>query len=98
PFKRAQLTWVAEEPITRTQLDRQRTAFWETAPSYEGRREIWQALQAACTTPDLHLARSILDAANVTLPTGNPAEGCFDELGNRYEIPLYCIVNPSNLV
>ncbi|KAI9029925.1 hypothetical protein CLU79DRAFT_413630 [Phycomyces nitens] len=98
PFKRAQLSWVAEEPITRAQLDRQRTAFWETAPSYEGRREIWQALQAACSTPDIHLARSILDAANVTLPTGNPAEGCFDELGNRYEIPLYCLVDPSNLV
>lgn len=44
------------------------------------------------------MARSILEAANVILPTGNPCEGgCFDELGNQYEIPIYCVVPPTNL-
>lgn len=27
---------------------------------------------------DLSLAQSILDAAGITMPTGNPADGCYD--------------------
>ncbi|KAI7868427.1 hypothetical protein BDF14DRAFT_547933 [Spinellus fusiger] len=98
PFKRSHLTWTADTLITSSQLARQKEAFWETAPSYEGRLEIWQALRAAINTPDIHLARSILEAANIMLPTGNPADGCFDELGHCYVIPLYCLVDPLNLV
>ncbi|KAK4512358.1 uncharacterized protein ATC70_003056 [Mucor velutinosus] len=39
PFKRTGLLWTAGMPITRVELDRKRTAFWETAPSY-GRRDM----------------------------------------------------------
>ncbi|KAG2222796.1 hypothetical protein INT45_011606 [Circinella minor] len=98
PFKRTGIHWTADSPITQTQLENQRTVFWETAPSYEGRAEIWQALHAAMTSPDIRMAQSILDAANIIIPTGNPAEGCYDELGNRYVIPMYCFIDPTNLI
>ncbi|KAI9264974.1 hypothetical protein BDA99DRAFT_39828 [Phascolomyces articulosus] len=98
PFKRTGLHWTADSSITQAQLESQRNVFWETAPSYEGRAEIWQALHAAMTSPDIRMAQSILDAANIIIPTGNPAEGCYDELGNRYVIPMYCLVDPSNLI
>ncbi|KAI7881652.1 hypothetical protein K492DRAFT_176989 [Lichtheimia hyalospora FSU 10163] len=98
PFKRASLCWTADTPITRSQLEKQRETFWETAPTFEGRPEIWQAIQAAVDTSDITMAQSILDAANVIIPTGNPSEGCYDELGNRYVIPMYCLVDPTNLV
>jgi hypothetical protein len=47
--------------------------------------EIWQALQAAFSEEGIMMARSILEAVNVILPTGNPCEGCFD--GN---FTVYC--------
>ncbi|KAL7326875.1 hypothetical protein PS15p_209145 [Mucor circinelloides] len=98
PFKRAGLLWTADIPITHAELDHKRSAFWETAPSYGGREEIWQALRVAFEESDIIMARSILEAANIILPTGNPCEGCFDELGNEYEIPVYCVVSPVNLI
>ncbi|KAI8137014.1 hypothetical protein BJV82DRAFT_637222 [Fennellomyces sp. T-0311] len=98
PFKRTGLSWTADTPLTQAQLESQRTIFWDTAPSYEGRPEIWQALHAAMTSPDIRMAQSILDAANIIIPTGNPSEGCYDELGNRYVIPMYCLVDPTNVI
>lgn len=44
----------------------------------QGREEIWQALHVAFSESDIIMARSILEAANIILPTGNPCEGCFD--------------------
>lgn len=35
PFKRDSLVWTADTPITRTQLEKQRETFWETAPTFE---------------------------------------------------------------
>ena len=55
------------------QLRSKRDEYWETQPAFEGRREIWDALHAACTaceTNDLTLAQAIVDGANITLPTG----------------------------
>ncbi|KAJ2961382.1 hypothetical protein NQZ79_g3407 [Umbelopsis isabellina] len=98
PFKRKGIKWTANPPITEDQLQQQRDTFWDTAPSYEGRPEIWQALRAATDEMDLSLAQSILDAAGITMPTGNPADGCYDELGNEYTVPVYCLVNPTNLL
>ncbi|KAI8098624.1 uncharacterized protein BX664DRAFT_319188 [Halteromyces radiatus] len=98
PFRRNNIQWTSDIPITHTRLLEQRSTFWETAPFYEGRPEIWQAIQAAITCDDIILAQSILDAANIKLPTGNPADGCYDELGTRYDIPLYCLVDPTNLL
>ncbi|KAI9288534.1 hypothetical protein BC943DRAFT_316774 [Umbelopsis sp. AD052] len=97
PLKRKGIRWTADSPITTAELQRQRDTFWDTAPSYEGRPEVWQAIHAAVSESDLALAQSILDAAGVTLPTGNPADGCYDELGSRYVVPMYCLVDPTNL-
>ncbi|CAO3624153.1 unnamed protein product [Mucor hiemalis] len=98
PFKRVGLMWTSDTPITISQLEQKRYLFWETAPNYGGKIEIWQALQVAFSETDVIIARSILEAANVLLPTGNPCEGCFDELGNEYTIPIYCVVPPANLI
>ena len=79
-------SWTFEE------LQKQRAAFWDTAPCYDGREEIWQALKAAVsaiqennqennsTNPDYDHAQIILDSVGVTLPTGS-LELCYDELG-----------------
>ncbi|CAG8513818.1 12768_t:CDS:2 [Ambispora leptoticha] len=98
PFTKKGVTWTSETPIRQRQLKVQRDAFWDTAPSYEGRLEIWQALRCACESEDLTLAQAIIDSANITIPTGNLTDGCYDELGNRYVIPAYCIVDPTNLI
>ncbi|KAJ3267587.1 Ubiquitin domain-containing protein 2 [Borealophlyctis nickersoniae] len=95
---RKSLVWTSDTPLTRRELDAQRDAFWDTQPAYSGRPEIWQALRAACESPTLDLAQAILDSANITIPTGNLADGCYDELGNQYVIPLMCQVDPTNIV
>ncbi|CAG8581419.1 8998_t:CDS:2 [Ambispora gerdemannii] len=98
PFTKKGVKWTSNIPINQRRLKMQRDAFWDTAPSYEGRLEIWQALRCACESEDLILAQAIIDSANITIPTGNLTNGCYDELGNRYVIPVYCIVEPVNLI
>ncbi|RKP24293.1 hypothetical protein SYNPS1DRAFT_29943 [Syncephalis pseudoplumigaleata] len=91
--------WTAPEPMTQADLDAQRAAFWETAPTYEGRLEVWQALQLVCQPDTDHAtAQVILDSVGASLPTGRLADGVFDSLGNRYRIPDYCLSAPTNLV
>lgn len=46
----------------------------------QGRREVWEALQAAFGNDgqqDNDMIRTILEAANITLPTRNRAENCY---------------------
>ena len=52
------------------QLRSKRDEFWETQPAFDGRREIWDALRAACETDDQSLAQAIVDGASISLPTG----------------------------
>lgn len=50
-----------------------RDEFWDTAPAFEGRKEIWDALKAAanaCENRDFDLAQAILNGANITIPYG----------------------------
>ncbi|KAJ3149116.1 Ubiquitin domain-containing protein 2 [Geranomyces michiganensis] len=91
-------TWKSDTPMTPEALKRMREEFWDTAPSYSGRAEIWQALRAACEAPSLTLAQAIVDSANMTVPTGKLTDGCYDELGNNYRIPNYCVIEPTNLL
>ncbi|KAG0273067.1 hypothetical protein BGZ95_011126 [Linnemannia exigua] len=62
-------------PPTRTQLNREREEFWDTAPVYDGRPEVWQALKAACACgdnpdeEDPDQIQGILDAARITVPS-----------------------------
>ncbi|ORX85158.1 hypothetical protein K493DRAFT_320010 [Basidiobolus meristosporus CBS 931.73] len=98
PLRKKVITWTSETPITATQLQSQRDGFWDTAPTYEGRREIWERLRAACETSDLVHAQAIVNELHLSVPTGHLSDGCYDELGNRYIVPQYCFSDPTNLI
>ncbi|KAI9674670.1 MAG: hypothetical protein M1817_001573 [Caeruleum heppii] len=89
--------WMSRQPWTRSQLDRERDAFFDTRVT--GRPEIWNAIRMACDTVehDLETAQTILDAAGVTLPTGDLANGAYDAQGNLYTLLEHCICDPTNL-
>ena len=73
PLVQEQEEWTSEVPITEGQLRGKRDTFWETAPAYEGRKEIWDALRAACEAVedgDFELAQAIVDGVNMCLPRG----------------------------
>ncbi|XP_043912166.1 ubiquitin domain-containing protein 1 [Protopterus annectens] len=100
PLKKERPKWKSEYPMTDGQLRSKRDEFWDTAPAFEGRKEIWDALKAAAyavESNDHELAQAILDGANVMLPYGSLTE-CYDELGNRYQLPVYCLAPPVNLI
>lgn len=59
--------------MTEGQLRSKRDEFWDTAPAFEGRKEIWDALKAATLaleSNDHELAQAIVDGASITLPHG----------------------------
>lgn len=63
-------------------------------------KEIWDALKAtaqAFESNDHELAQAIIDGANITLPHSALTE-CYDELGNRYPLPVYCLAPPISTV
>jgi len=94
------LRWKSEVPLTMSQLEGKREEFWDTAPAFEGKSEIWAALRAAVDAvgrEDMALAQAILDGAGVSLPKGSLTE-CYDELGTRYSVPIYCLSTPLNLL
>ena len=76
PLKKERAPWTSEIPLTEGQLRSKRDEFWETAPAFEGRKEIWDALRAAAETDDHTWAQAIVDGANITLPTGKSTEAC----------------------
>lgn len=110
------------------QLVGKRDEFWETAPNYEGKKEIWDALRAAATAAeanDFVLAQAILDGAGIYIPNGpvpllnyipqfrikkkrfqrdinfwftGSLQDAYDELGNSYKVPIYCLSRPANLL
>jgi len=100
PLKTEKMRWKSDIPLTDGQLMSKRDEFWDTAPAFEGKTEIWVALRAAVDATfkdDVALAQAILDGAGVSLPGGSMTE-CYDEWGTRYSIPVYCLSNPLNLV
>ena len=79
--------------LSARRLNAKRDEFWDTAPAFEGRVEIWNALHAAvdaCHADNVELAQAILDSANIIVPNGL-LNDCYDELGNRYQIPSYVL-------
>lgn len=80
PLKKERLKWKSDYPMTDGQLRSKRDEFWDTAPAFEGRKEIWDALKAAAYAAeanDHELAQAILDGASITLPHGKQAGwGC----------------------
>lgn len=66
-----------------------------------GRPEIWTALAASLSfirDSDLDTAQSIIDAAGVTVPTGDLCQGCYDEQGALYRLPQCIVSDPENMV
>jgi hypothetical protein len=47
---------------------------------------------------DLETAQGIIDAAGITVPSGNLADGCYDEGGALYRLPAYIVADPMNMV
>ncbi|XP_012675841.2 ubiquitin domain-containing protein 1 [Clupea harengus] len=100
PLRKERPKWKSDYPMTEGQLRSKRDEFWDTAPAFEGRKEIWDALKAAAVAleaSDHELAQAIVDGASITLPHGTLNE-CYDELGNRYQLPVYCLAPPLNLI
>lgn len=95
---------------TRVTVDKERAEFFDTRVT--GRPEVWATLHAVLQmlwAPDtesasgdgvegLATAQSILDAAEITLPTGNLAQGAYDALGNYYAFHEWIISDPTNMV
>lgn len=90
--------WTSKRLWTRRQLDREREEFFDTRVT--GRPETWNAIRLAIENidDDLGTAQTILDAAGVTLPTGNLVNGAYDEVGNHYHLPEHCVADPSNVI
>ncbi|EEH46780.2 uncharacterized protein PADG_02878 [Paracoccidioides brasiliensis Pb18] len=84
---------------TREQLNRERELFFDTRVT--GRPEIWAALSTASAlirAGDINTAQGILDAAGVTVPTGDICDGCYDESGVLYRLPEHIAMDPINVV
>lgn len=46
---------------------------------------------------DVPTAQSIIDAAAITVPTGDLKNGVYDEAGNLYQMPEHIVSDPQNL-
>ena len=91
--------WTAKKQWTRLQLDRERREFFDTRVT--GHAEIWATLKVVVgllADGDITTAQSILDAAAITVPTGDLKNGAYDEAGNLYQMPEYVISDPQNVV
>ncbi|CAL8069497.1 unnamed protein product [Calicophoron daubneyi] len=100
PLRKISIQWCSQFPLTASQLQRKRDEFWDTAPAFDGRIEIWNALKAAAEfldQDDQEMAQAIIDGADIMLPTGTLCD-CYDRLGTRYQLPLYVLSEPSNLL
>lgn len=67
------IRWKSDVPLTEGQLRSKRDEFWDTAPAFDGRKEIWDALRAATIAAealDFLLSQAILDGANISVPNG----------------------------
>lgn len=90
----------ASLPRTRSALEREREAFFETRVS--GRAESWQAIRLAAElvrdNGDLITAQGVLDAAGLTVPRGRLEEGIWDELGQLYRIESWIVADPRDII
>lgn len=81
PLKKDKPKWKSDYPMTEGQLRSKRDEFWDTAPAFDGRKEIWDALKAAAIATDCNdheLAQAIVDGASITLPHGKLLNAIFN--------------------
>ena len=91
--------WTAKKQWNRSQLDRERQEFFDTRVT--GRAEIWATLKVVVgllADGEITTAQSILDAAAITVPTGDLKNGAYDEIGNLYQMPEHVISDPQNVI
>jgi hypothetical protein len=74
------------------QIEKLRNEFWETR--VEGYVETWNALRSACET-DQETGIAILTAVEIKL-INNSLQLAYDTRGNKYEIPIFCINDPTH--
>ena len=43
-------------------------------------------------------AQGIINAADITVPTGDMVEGVYDPAGQYYQLPEYVVADPTNMV
>lgn len=81
-----------------------REEVWQTV--HAALRELWDADRAktagtaedvAGDDPVLSIAQEILRAAEITLPTGDLANGVYDSLGQYYALPEWIVRDPANV-
>jgi hypothetical protein len=87
--------WKHTEDITHAQLKQMRDEFWDTAPHYGGKKEIWDALRAAAEA-DINLAQLIVDSAGIIVQSEDLST-CYDERGAKYDLPKYVLSEPINI-
>jgi hypothetical protein len=99
-LKRDKFKWKSDISLNELELEAKRDEFWDTAPAFGGRVEIWNALKAICnaidTNQNYELAQVIVDSVQIIIPNGSLTD-CYDELGNHYQLPNYVITKPTNL-
>ncbi|KAJ5902161.1 ubiquitin domain protein [Penicillium taxi] len=92
-------TWFSRRHVwTRAKIDQERRDFFFTRVT--GRPEVWAAIDTALTlmrAGDIATAQSIIDAAGITVPTGDFSAGCYDEQGVLYRLPRCIVSDPKNL-
>ena len=89
PLRHEKIRWKSDIPLTDGQLKSKRDEFWDTAPAFEGKVEIWNALKAAAEaaeSDDFDLAQAILDGAGISLPNGSLVRHSISVSGWRLEI------------
>lgn len=89
--------WISKRSWTRAELDRERREFFETRVT--GHSEIWATLKVVVgllADGDIATAQSIINAAAITVPTGDLKNGVYDEAGNLYQMPEHVISDPQN--
>lgn len=99
PLKRERPKWKSDYPMTEGQLRSKRDEFWDTAPAFEGRKEIWDALRAAASafeSNDHLLAQAILDGASITLPHGKNT--CINKYGFLHFVLLLVPLGGSTML
>uniref|UniRef100_A0A2K5NHS2 Ubiquitin domain containing 1 n=1 Tax=Cercocebus atys TaxID=9531 RepID=A0A2K5NHS2_CERAT len=86
------------EPLKKERLNK-RDEFWQQRlPLFRAERRSGSALKAAAYAAEAndHMDPQA-DSDSPASPVGTLCE-CYDELGNRYQLPIYCLSPPVNLL
>lgn len=68
---------------------------WQTIHAALG--VLWEPNAQEDGSSGLATAQMILSAAEVSLPTGDLANGAYDALGNYYQLPEWVVADPRNV-